>query len=293
MDHYSTLGVDRNATPEDIKKAFRTLAREYHPDRGGNEAKFKEINEAYSVLSDPETRAQYDFQGTRQHQFRSHTGNPFHTQHTFHFGDGFAQFHHNDIFEDMMRNFGFNHQQQAPRNKDLNIRCRISLRDSYMGKTMNINYRLPSGDEENIDFNIPPGIETGQIIKMSGYGDNTLRGVERGDLSIVIEVDRDLKFRREELNLITDIEIDIFDAMLGCTKTIENIDGNSIDINIKPGTQHGQRLACRGLGFRNLKFQNVKGDLHVVIAVKTPIIQDPETIKLVEQLADKVRQSSR
>lgn len=292
MDHYSTLGVDRNASPEDIKKAFRTLAREHHPDRGGNETKFKEINEAYSVLSDPETRAQYDFQGTRQHQFRSYSGGAGPFSHTFTFGEGFHN--GNDMFEDMMRNFGFNfhHGHQQARNRDLNIRCRISLKDSYVGKSMTINYRLPSGKDETVDLNIPPGIDHGQVIKLTGYGDDSIPGVTRGDLTIVIELDRDPKFFREELTLVTELDIDIFDAMLGCTKSFENIDGNMVDVNIRPGAQHGQRFSCKGLGFKNVKFTNIRGDLHVIVKVKTPAVRDPETITMVERLAEKIRRTA-
>ena len=292
MEHYSTLGVERNATPDEIKQAFRKLAREHHPDRGGDEAKFKQLNEAYSVLSNPETRAQYDFQGTRQHQFRSHSGGAGPFSHTFTFGDGFHQ--GNDMFDDVMRNFGFNFHtgQQQVRNKDLNIRCRISLKDSYVGKSMTINYRLPSGNEETVDINIPPGIDSGQIIKLTGYGDDSIPGIARGDLTIVIELDRDTRFFREELNLITETEIDIFDAMIGCNKSIENIDGETVEVTIRPGAQHGQRFSCKGLGFKNIKFTNTRGDLHVIVKVKTPAVRDHDMIVLVEQLAEKIRRST-
>jgi curved DNA-binding protein len=295
MDHYSTLGIERNASQEEIKQAFRKLAREHHPDRGGDEAKFKQLNEAYTVLNDPQTRAQYDFQGNPQHHFRSHSGGPFHQTHTFTFGDGFAHFQQNDMFEDMMKNFGFNFQagQQQTRNKDLNIRCRISLRDAYLGKSLNINYRLPSGDDENLEVNIPPGIDTGQIIKMPGHGDNSIKNMPRGELTISIEVDRDPRFHREDLTLLTEIEIDIFDAMLGCTKTIENIDGNMVDVVIRAGAQHGQRFSCKGMGFKNVKFRNAPaGDLHVIVRVRTPVVDSPETIALVNSLAEKIRRNS-
>jgi curved DNA-binding protein len=295
MDHYSTLGIDRTASQEDIKKAFRTLAREHHPDRGGDEAKFKQLNEAYTVLSDPQTRAQYDFQGNTQNQYRGfHPNNGGFQSHTFSFGDGFASFHQNDMFEDVMRNFGFQfHQTQQPvRNKDLNIRCRISLKDSYLGKTMKINYRMPSGEDQELDVNIPPGIENGQVLKMAGHGDNSIRSAPRGDLTIAIEVDRDPRFHREEMTLITDTEIDIFDAMIGCTKQVENIDGEMVDLVIRPGTQHGQRFSCKGLGFKHIRYNNVRGDLHVIVKVTTPVVTDRETITLVERLAEKVRRTS-
>lgn len=293
MSHYSTLGISEDASQEDIKRAFKNLAMKYHPDRGGDENKFKEINEAYNILNDPESRAQYDFQKNNRNQYHFNTSSgPFH--HTFHFGDGFAQFNQgNDIFEDMMRNFGFQfHHQQTIKNKDLNIRCKISLRDAYMGKNMNIAYQLPSGEQESVEFKIPPGIDNGHVIKLNGYGDNSMRNMPRGDLTIVIELDRDPRFHREDLNLVTQTEIDVFDAMLGCTKEIENIDGEMVEITIRPGAQHGQRHNCRGRGFKNIKFTNVRGDLHVIVNVKTPVIKDAETTALVERLAEKVRRTN-
>jgi DnaJ-class molecular chaperone len=157
---------------------------------------------------------------------------------------------------------------------------------------MKINYRLPSGEDQELDVNIPPGIDNGHVIKMSGHGDNSVRTAPRGDLTIAIEVDKDNRFQREELTLLTDTEIDIFDAMLGCTKQIQNIDGEMIDLVIRPGTQHGQRFSCKGLGFKHVRYNNVRGDLHVIVKVTTPVVKDPETITLVERLAEKVRRTS-
>jgi molecular chaperone DnaJ len=161
-----------------------------------------------------------------------------------------------------------------------------------MGKSMTINYRLPSGEEETVDINIPPGIDTGHVIKLEGRGDNSIRSIARGDLTVSIEVDRDGRFFREELTLITETEIDIFDAMLGCTKSVENIDGNMVDVVIRAGAQHGQRFSCKGMGFKNVRYSNVRGDLHVIVKIKTPVVTDPDTKVLVERLAEKIRRNA-
>ena len=110
-----------------------------------------------------------------------------------------------------------------------------------------------------------------------------------GDLTIVIEVSPVNKFSREELNLVTEMEISIFEAMTGCRKMIKNIDNTEVEVVVHPGTRHGQKYSCRGLGFTNIKFSNVKGDLVVVVNVKTPIVTDPTLIALVNDLANKLR----
>lgn len=296
MDHYSTLGVDRSASSEDIKAAFKKLAMKHHPDRGGDAGKFQEINEAYSVLSDPEKRMMYDH-GGRQHHFNTQTGNPFGQSFSFTFGgDGFQQHFQqgpfgggDPHFEEMLRNFGFGFAQRPQKNRDLNMRCQVSLKDAYVGKNVKIDYRLPNGEEKSINVDVPPGIDHGQAIKVNGAGDNSNKQLQPGDLTIIIEIIPVNKFSREDLNLITETEISIFEAMTGCRKTIKNIDDTDVEIVVHPGTRHGQKYSCRGLGFPNLKYSNVKGDLIVIINVKTPIVTDPKLVAAVNELANKIQ----
>jgi curved DNA-binding protein len=289
MDHYSTLGVDKNASPEDIQKAFRKAAMKHHPDRGGDAAKFQEINEAYSTLVDPQKRAEYDMMG--QNPF-GQQGHPFANGFHFTTGNPFQGGGHNP-FSDVFSQFGFQFHtgQQQVRNRDLNIRCKISLKDAYLGKQLNVTYRMPSSREESLTIDVPPGIEHGQIIKLSNYGDDSIKQVPRGDLTIQVEIEGMPKFRREDINLITETEIDIFDAMLGTSVTVENIDGTNVDLSIPAGTTHGQKLSCKGLGFKHMRFPNVSGDLHVVVNVKTPRITDPNLIQEIKNLANKIRKN--
>jgi curved DNA-binding protein len=287
MSYYDTLGVNKNASQEEIKAAFKKMAMKYHPDRGGDETKFKEINEAYSTLSDPEKKMIYD-QGGQNPHFRTYTGD-FHDFGFNPFGGMPPE------FQDFMGNFGFSFRthNMPQRNRDLNIKCRISLRDSYTGKNVDISYRLPSGREERVTLFIPAGVENGMTLKVSEYGDDSIPNLRRGDLTVIVEVDRDPKFHREDINLVTNIDIDIFEAMLGCKKVVKNIDDNNIEILIQPGTQHGRKYSCNDLGFPNIKYNNVRGHLIIVVNVKTPIIKDPQLIAIVNDLANKVRNNSR
>jgi curved DNA-binding protein len=288
MSYYDTLGVNKNASPEEIKSAYRKMAMKYHPDRGGDEAKFKEVNEAYDTLSDPEKKMMYDQGGDQQH-FRAHSGGHFHDFGFNPFGGMPPE------FQDIMGNFGFTFRthNMPQRNRDLNIKCRISLKDSYTGKNVDISYRLPSGREENINLYIPPGVEHGMTLKVNEYGDDSIPTMRRGDLTVIVEIDRDPHFHREELNLVISVDIDIFEAMLGCKKTIKNIDDTSIEITIQPGTQHGRKYSCHDLGFRSVKFNNLRGHLIVNVNVKTPVIKDPQLVSLVNDLANKVRNHNR
>lgn len=289
MDHYSTLGVDKTASADDIQKAFRKAAMKHHPDRGGDAAKFQELNEAYSTLSDPQKRAEYDMGGQNPFGQQGHpfangfhftTGNPFQ-------GGGFA----GNPFQDVFNQFGFQfHQgQQQIRNRDLNIRCKIGLKDVYLGKQMNVSYRMPSGKEESVTIDVPPGIEHGQILKLSGYGDDSMKQFPRGDLTISIEVEGMPNFHREDINVVTNVDLDIFDAMIGRTLTIKHIDGTDVDLTVPAGSLHGQRLGCKGLGFKHMKFTNVRGDLHVILNIKTPRITDPKLIEEIKSLAAKLK----
>lgn len=289
MSHYDTLGVGKSASPEEIKAAYRKLAMKHHPDRGGDQQTFQKLTEAYETLSDPDKKAFYDHGGGQHgnpfgggfHEFRS--GHPFQ-------GDGFGH-----PFEDIFTHFGFgfqNSRQARPKNSDLQIKVKISLKDSYLGKTMTIDYPLPSGRNQTLEITIPPGIASGQQIKMGGMGDDSISEIPRGDLIIHIDVDKDKDFARDDMHLITKLRINVFDAMLGCKRIVKNINNKDVEITIHPGAQNGQRYSCQGLGFPSIKFNNIRGDLIVQIIVDTPVIKDPELVEIVKDLANRVKKNS-
>jgi curved DNA-binding protein len=287
MDYYSALGLNEQASSDEIKSAYKKLAMKYHPDRGGDESKFKEINEAYTTLSDPDKKAHYD--NRNNPQFGVHHGGPFHQ----HFGfDPFGGMPPD--FQDIMGNFGFTFRSNnvPQKNRDLNLRCRISLKDSYLGKELDVSFKLPNGEDQNINVRIPPGVEHGQTLKVAGQGDNQFPNLRRGDLIIIIEIDKDPRFYKEELNLVTSIDVDIFEAMIGCTKTVKNIDDNEIEISIRPGTQHGQKYSCANLGFKHPRYNNVKGSLITVVNIKTPIVKDPALIEKIKKLSAEIKGST-
>lgn len=273
MDYYQTLGVTKTASQDEIKKAYRKLAMKYHPDKGGDEQKFKEISVAYDTLSDPQKRSQYDqmMMGGPRVQFNNmgdfaDLNDLFGGMFSTHFGPGFA---------------GFNQQRQR-RNRDLNIRCTISFKDSFTGKELEASYPLPNGKRETVVINVPPGIETGQTIQYRGLGDHSFPDMPRGNLNVTVIVSPDPKFSRRGDDICTIVEIDAIEAMIGCVKEVETIDNKRLQIKIRPGIEHGGEYSATGMGFQNPRMRRT-GNFIIVVAVKVPVISDD---KLKQKLLD-------
>ena len=265
MDYYSTLGVGKNASQDEIKSAYRKMAMKHHPDRGGDEATFKKISEAYDVLSDPRKKEIVDLGGdpNQQHQgFGGHHFNqgPF----EFHFGGGVPP-----GMDDIFANFGFG-GRPARRNKTLNIHVDITLLDVLTGKELNAEITIPgTGRRKMINISIPAGIEQGQQIRYEGMGDDSIRDLRPGDLIVNVNVMQHPKFRREHTNLILEHAISAWDAMLGTQTNVETLDGKMLTINIPPGTNHGTILSCRGEGLPVMRTRN-RGNLLVSIKIDIP-----------------------
>ena len=276
-DHYAALGVPRTATAAEIKQAFRKLASQHHPDKGGDTAKFQSIQAAYAVLGDEQKRAEYD-------QQRRFGGGPQVRFHTGNFNDI------NDIFG---AHFGganpfgdiFGHQRGMRRNRDLNIQCQISLLDSYQGKQLEAQYKLPSGRTQTVVINVPAGIEHGSTIRYQGLGDDGIPNVARGDLNVTIIVvgDPDHKFERRGFDLYTTVEITPIEAMIGCRKTVYTITGNPLELEIRPGVESGLEYASAGQGFPIVQ-NNGRGRFVSVIKIKTPTVIDPILVKQLRDL---------
>lgn len=292
-DYYGILGVPKTATQDDIKKAFRKMAMKHHPDRGGDQAKFKELNEAHDVLSDQEKRMMVD-QGIdplnpqqRHHSHHFHQGgSPF----EFHFGGG------NPHMDDILRGFGFNfggggwqqqHQYQQPRkNKSLNINLRISLEEAYTGVTKELELTYPGNSTKSIKLEIPKGVDNGVTIRYEGMGDKSVPNLPPGDLLVNISIMPHPIFAREGLNLLRDVMIDCFSAVTGTTSAFTTLDGRRLEVSIPPGIQPGTTLGLKNEGMQDTS-GNV-GKLYVRVNVQTPTNLSKEVMDLVEEIKNRI-----
>ena len=274
-DHYTTLGVDKNASQEEIKKAYKTLANKHHPDKGGDQEKFKEISKAYEVLGDPSSRANYDQQTS--------WGNRFNSDHYNHEVDI------NDIFSSV---FGASHGfgnpfgdmfRQQRRNRDLNLSCQISFVESFTGKNVEAKFKLPSGKSQTVVIDIPPGINHGDVIKYNGLGDDSIQGLRNGDLHVTIMVDSHPDFERRGDDIFAKLEISPIDAMIGCIKEIKSVTGEPMQLNIRAGVETGIEFAKQGAGFKNVRSGHT-GRFVTVIKIKSHAITDDGIINRLKQI---------
>lgn len=285
-DYYKTLGVEKSASKDDIKKAFRKLAHEYHPDKPtGNETKFKEVNEAYQVLSDDQKRAQYDQFGSTGPQFGGQGGQGFGG---FDFGgfninfDGFQngqEFDLNDIFS-AFGGGGFG--RRVRKGRDIVLSLNLSFKESIVGvsKTIKVPANSAEKSRKEVEIKIPAGIESGQMMKVAGFGE-PIEGGQAGDLLLKIYVESHTTLRKEGIHLVTNLSVKLSDAILGATYEVEGIDG-PIKIKIPKGINTGKILRIKGAGVQAGRFQH--GDLLVVIEVEIPESLSKEQKKIIEEL---------
>jgi DnaJ-class molecular chaperone len=289
-DYYKILNVEKSASKDDIKKAFRKLAHEYHPDKPtGNENKFKEVNEAYQVLSDDQKRAQYDRFGSNGPQFGGGQGGFG----GFDFGgfninfDGFQngqEFDLNDLFG-AFGGGGFG--RRVRKGRDIILSLNISFKESVQGveKTIKVPSNSAQKDKKEVSIKIPAGIESGQMMKLQGYGESVDDGPDRagqpGDLLIKIYVESHKTLRKEGIHLVTNLSVKLSDALLGATYDVEGVDG-PIKIKIPKGINTGKILRIKGAGIAASRFQH--GDLLVVIEVDIPDSLTREQKRLIEDL---------
>lgn len=270
-DYYDVLGVSRDASADDIKKAFRKAAVKHHPDReGGDEAKFKEVSEAYEVLSDDQKRAAYDSYGHAAGAANPGGGDPFGGQ-AGGFGFDGVQFDFSgaggfgDIFSEI-----FGGMRNRPR--DVQVSIAIDFDDAVRGTTRELNLRVmdrSTGERknENIKVKIPAGIDNGQSVRMQGKGEYG-QGGQRGDLYIEVHVREPRDFERHGANLVSRVTIDMVDAALGTDIPVTTLEGEVI-IKVPAGTQPGKILKLTGKGMP-LPHTNRHGDHLVEVTVEVP-----------------------
>jgi DnaJ-class molecular chaperone len=278
-DYYKILGVEKNANEDEIKKAFRKLAHQYHPDKkGGDEAKFKEVNEAYSVLSDKTKRSQYDTFGSSG----AHTGgaggfdpNGFGFDFSgFSNGEGFDAGDLGDILSSI---FG---GRRVRRGRDVAVDIELSFAESIFGTERKVMINSKAVKQNEVTIRVPAGIDNGQMIRMSGMGE-TLEGGVPGDLYVKVHVRRHPHLRKEGYNLLTDLNIKLTEGLLGTTKPIGTLDGE-IELKIPAGTNTGTVLRVKGKGVPQSK--DKRGDLFVRVTIVYPEKLSKEAKRLVEEL---------
>lgn len=285
-DYYQILGVEKSASKDEIKKAFRKKAHEYHPDKqGGNEAKFKEANEAYQVLSDDQKRAQYDRFGSAG----SNMGGGFNGQgfggfdfSGFQNGQG-MEFDLNDIFEGFFGG-GFG-GRRVRRGRNIQLGLTITFKESIFGTKKKIKIPAQSAlfNKKEVEIDIPPGIENGQKLRLNGYGESIESG-QPGDLYLVISVPEHPLYQKEGPHLIRVLEVKLTDAILGAKYEIETLDG-SVNLKIPKGINTGTLLRIKGEGVKVNTFQ--RGDIILQVKVIIPESLSREQKKLIEELKEK------
>lgn len=267
MTHYNTLGVGEDASQEEIKKAYRKLASQHHPDKGGDTAKFQEIEAAYRTLSDPAQREQYD------HAQRNPGGFRFNVN-----GEDIHQGMPHGM-EDILRNFGFNfgggagpfghHFHQPRRNKDLQVNIPVTLASTLEERKYTVSVQTTKGHRENVEIAIPRGATNGTRIKYPKLGDNFFDSLERGDLYVNIIVQNPPNFDVSDLDVYTTKSIDCLTAMVGGDLEVESFDGSKFVLAIAQGTQPDQILRIKNQGVWSLH-GSTRGNLLVRIQVSVP-----------------------
>lgn len=276
IDYYKVLGIDKKASDDDIKKAYRKLARKLHPDLNPNDkeahVKFQQLNEANEVLSDPEKRKKYDeygenwkhagqFEQAKQQQ--AYQGQRRQQDYSGEFGDG----NFSDFFESLFGNRTSSRSgggQARFRGQDYNAEAHIGLREAY--RTHQHTFEV---NGKKVRISIPAGIENGQTIKLKGHGSPGVNGGTAGDLYITFRISEDPVFKRLGNELYLNMDLDLYTAVLGGDLTIDTL-GGKIKLKVKEETQNGTKVKLRGKGFPVYKKDGEYGDLIVTFTIKIP-----------------------
>ncbi len=298
IDYYKLLKLDRSATKADIKKAYRKLARKYHPDLNPNDkaaqARFQQINEAHEVLSDPEKRKKYDEYGKdwqhaeqfeqakKQRAASGGFGGGFGGgEQSYSYSGNFDDDTFSDFFEQM---FGGRaraegaHRGRHFKGQDFNAELQLRLSEVYESRkhTLTVNGK-------NIRLTIPAGVENGQTIKIKGHGGPGIQGGPKGDLYITFNILNDTNFRREKEHLYSSEEISLSTAALGGEIRVKTFNGE-VKLKVKPGTQNGTKVKLKGKGFPKYKTEGQFGDLIVTYNIQIPKVLSEKQKELFQEL---------
>lgn len=270
IDYYNILGIDKGASESDIKKAYRKLARKYHPDLNPNdtqaEKKFKEVNEANEVLSNKENREKYDKYGKdwKHAEAYDKAGQQTQGRRAQHAPNDFAGGDYSDFFESM---FGAGAGRQGNvrfKGQDYNAELHLNLSDVYA-----THKQVLTVGGNSIRLTIPAGVKDGQVIKIKGQGGKGLNNGPNGDLFIRFSISNHTKFKRDNDDLHTNVDIDLYQALLGGDVIVDTFDGK-VKLKVKPETQSGSKVKLKGKGFPVYKKEGEFGDLYITFHVKLP-----------------------
>lgn len=305
IDYYKLLDLKKSASQSDIKKAYRKLARKYHPDLNPNnkeaQHKFQQVNEAHEVLSDPEKRKKYDQYGKdwqhadayeeakkQQQSSGNYAGGRFNQNTGFEGNQGgysysgdFNEDTFSDFFGDM---FGSRARSQGAgrgshfKGQDFNAELQLRLSDVYTSHKQTI---IVNG--KNIRLTIPAGVENGQTIKIKGHGGPGVQGGPKGDLYITFKILNDTSFKRERENLYQNLDLDLYTALLGGEITTKTFNG-TVKLNVKPETQPGSKVKLKGKGFPKYKKNGKFGDLIITYNIKMPTELNNREKELIKEL---------
>ncbi|MRX67312.1 curved DNA-binding protein [Flavobacterium resistens] len=281
IDYYKTLEITKTATEAEIKKAYRKLARKYHPDLNPNdkeaEKKFKEINEANEVLSNPENRKKYDKYGKdwkHADEFEKAGYDPNQQQQQYSrqqsaqdfsdFGNDFSGSDFSDFFNSMYGSGRSSRTQSKYRGQDFNAELQLDLASAYTTHKQSLTV-----NGKNIRITIPAGVENGQVIKIPGHGGPGVNGGPNGDLYITFLISNNSDFKRDGNNLYSNVDLDLYTAILGGEISIKTFDGK-VKIKVPAETQTGTKVKLKGKGFPIYKKDNQFGDLYVTYNLKIP-----------------------
>lgn len=296
IDYYKILGVDKTATEADIKKAYRKLARKYHPDLNPNdkeaEKKFKELNEANEVLSNPENRKKYDQYGENWEHGEEYEKARKQQQQQYQYSGGqqggfggYSGFSgggdYSDFFESMFGGGAHrgSHGNVKFKGQDFNAELHLDLAAVYTTHKRTLTIK-----GKNIRLTIPAGVENGQVIKISGQGGEGANGGPKGDLYLTFNIENNTNFKLDKHNLYSTVDIDLYTAVLGGEITANTFDGK-VKLTVKPGTQSGSKVKLKGKGFPVYKKEGEFGDLYISYHVVLPTNLSHKEKELFAELA--------
>ena len=306
-DYYSTLGVSKSASQDEIKKAYRKLAMKYHPDKTKGDAeaekKFKEVNEANEVLSDPEKRKKYDQLGKNWQSYQQQGGSQGgfdwsqyanmggnsggQTHYTFEgdLGDLFGGSGYSDFFDMLFGGGGLGGSRRrssrrtaSVRGQDLQAEMEITLEEAYKGSS-----RIFELNGQSIKLKIKPGIPDGHTLKLTGKGSPGVSGGQAGDLLLTIKILKDPLFERKGDDLYANVDVDLYTAVLGGKASFTTLKGN-VKIDIPKGTQNGKVMRLQKMGMPVYGKENSFGDLYLKVNVQIPQNLSSKEVKLFEEL---------